>query len=46
MTYYLSDFPIQLDATCNGYQHLALLTEDHDLAFKWNIFDISSDDKP
>jgi DNA-directed RNA polymerase len=35
--FYISHFPIQLDATCNGYQHLALLTGDDDLAKNLNL---------
>ena len=29
--------PIQLDATCNGYQHLALLTKEKGLLDKLNL---------
>ena len=29
--------PIQLDATCNGYQHLALLTKDNKNLYKLNL---------
>lgn len=36
-TYYISYFPIQLDATCNGYQHLSLLTGDEPLAGHLNL---------
>ena len=36
-TFYISHFPIQLDATCNGYQHLSLLIGDQDLAVELNI---------
>lgn len=36
-TYYISHFPIQLDATCNGYQHLSLLTGDEPLAGHLNL---------
>jgi len=45
-TYYLSYFPIQLDATCNGYQHLALLTGNDDLARELNLVLSSSDQIP
>jgi DNA-directed RNA polymerase len=31
-TTFTSFLPIQLDATCNAYQHLALLTNDEKLA--------------
>jgi len=34
---YTSYFPIQLDATCNGYQHLSLLTGDEPLAYQLNL---------
>jgi DNA-directed RNA polymerase len=36
-TFYISYFPIQLDATCNGYQHLSLLTGDESLASQLNL---------
>ena len=36
-TTYTSYFPIQLDATCNGYQHLSLLTGDEPLATQLNL---------
>jgi DNA-dependent RNA polymerase len=42
-SFYVSHFPIQLDATCNGYQHLSLLTGDEPLAGQLNL--ISGDDK-
>ena len=38
-TFYISHFPIQLDATCNGYQHLSLLTGDEPLAGQLNLLD-------
>ena len=41
-TFYISNFPIQLDATCNGYQHLSLLTGDEPLAGELNL--ISGDE--
>ena len=41
-TFYISNFPVQLDATCNGYQHLSLLTGDEPLAGELNL--ISGDD--
>jgi len=37
LTYFISYFPIQLDATCNGYQHLSLLTGDEPLAGQLNL---------
>ena len=36
-TSYISYFPIQLDATCNGYQHLSLLMGDESLAGYLNL---------
>ena len=36
-TFYITHFPIQLDATCNGYQHLSLLTGDDPLAGQLNL---------
>ena len=36
-TFFISHFPIQLDATCNGYQHLSLLTGDEPLAGELNL---------
>jgi len=34
---YISHLPIQLDATCNGYQHLSLLMGDEPLAGQLNL---------
>lgn len=45
-TYYVSYFPIQLDATCNGYQHLALLTGNDDLARELNLVLSTADEIP
>jgi len=45
-TYYLSHFPIQLDATCNGYQHLSLLTGNEPLAGQLNLISGDNDTKP
>ena len=36
-SFYYSNFPIQLDATCNGYQHLAMLIEDENLLNLLNL---------
>lgn len=44
--YFETHLPIQLDATCNGYQHLALLSLDHDLAKEVNLTKSSWTDKP
>lgn len=38
--------PIQLDATCNGYQHLVLLTKESKLFEKLNLSESSHDDAP
>ena len=38
--------PIQLDATCNGYQHLALLTHETKLFSKLNLDISTHDDDP
>ena len=44
--YFETCLPIQLDATCNGYQHLALLSLDHDLAKELNLTKSNHDDTP
>lgn len=38
--------PIQLDATCNGYQHLSLLTKETKLLSKLNLGPSSHEDDP
>ncbi len=35
--YWITHLPIQLDATCNGYQHLSFLTEDFNLSEQTNL---------
>lgn len=45
-SYFISHFPIQLDATCNGYQHLSLLTGDESLALELNLFPATDQDVP
>jgi DNA-directed RNA polymerase len=35
--YFLTHLPIQLDATCNGYQHISMLGMDQNLSKKLNI---------
>ena len=45
-TFYISHFPIQLDATCNGYQHLSLLTGDEPLAGQLNLTPSTKDEAP
>lgn len=36
-SYFISHLPIQLDATCNGFQHLSLLLKDTTLAKQVNL---------
>jgi DNA-directed RNA polymerase len=43
---FYSDYPIQVDATCNGYQHLALLLGDNSLAEHLNLKERTLQDKP
>jgi DNA-directed RNA polymerase len=38
--------PIQLDATCNGYQHLSMLSRDGDLGKDLNLGESSRNDVP
>lgn len=45
-SFYMSSFPIQLDATCNGYQHLSLLTGDEPLAGQLNLISGDKDSIP
>ena len=35
--YFITHLPIQLDASCNGFQHLSLLLEDTTLAKQVNL---------
>lgn len=44
--YFETDLPIQLDATCNGYQHLSLLSLDRDLAKELNLTKSTPEDTP
>lgn len=44
--YFITHLPIQLDATCNGYQHISMLGMDLDLNTKLNIKPSSWDDVP
>lgn len=44
--YFLTNFPIQFDATCNGFQHLSLLTGDEYLAKHLNLTPSNWDKKP
>ena len=45
-SYFLTHLPIQLDATCNGYQHLSLLISDSDLAKELNLTKSDWNDEP
>lgn len=45
-SYFITHLPIQLDATCNGFQHLSLLLSDMTLATKVNLGSSTWDDKP
>lgn len=38
--------PVQLDATCNGFQHLALLCLDSSLGLELNLYESSWEDTP
>ena len=44
--YFISHLPIQLDASCNGFQHLSLLLKDSTLAKQVNLDKSSWHDKP
>lgn len=43
---FYTNLPIQLDATCNGYQHLALLSKDPKALAKLNLTKASIDTPP
>ena len=45
-TYFETYLPIRLDATCNGYQHIALLSLDTNLAQELNLTKSSKNDIP
>jgi len=45
-SYFITYLPIQLDASCNGYQHLSLLISDHDMAKELNLTKSSHKDIP
>jgi DNA-directed RNA polymerase len=45
-TKFYTYLPIRLDATCNGYQHLALLTQETKLLSKLNLDMSTHDDDP
>jgi DNA-dependent RNA polymerase len=46
ISYFESHLPIQLDATCNGYQHLSLLCLDYKLAKELNLTKSTWNDLP
>lgn len=45
-TYFNTHLPIQLDATCNGFQHLVLLSLDNNLIKELNLSSSTFDEKP
>lgn len=45
-THFTTYLPIQLDATCNGYQDISMLTRDRTLAEKVNLTESSWEDQP
>jgi DNA-directed RNA polymerase len=45
-SYFLSNLPIQLDASCNGFQHLSLLVNDLALSKELNFNENSWNDEP
>ena len=45
-SFYFSDFPIQLDATCNGFQHVGAMIQDIKISKCVNLFvDDNEEDK-
>lgn len=46
ITYFETSLPIQLDATCNGYQHLSMLSSDNELAKELNLCESTWNDIP
>lgn len=44
--YIETQLPIQLDATCNGYQHLSMLSRDDDLGKNLNLMSSRNDKVP
>ena len=46
ITYFNTHLPIQLDATCNGYQHLSMLSSDNQLAKELNLIESNWSDEP
>ena len=45
-SYFVSNLPIQLDASCNGFQHLTLLIDDLSLSKELNFNESSCMDQP
>ena len=43
---FITYLPIQLDATCNGFQHISMLALDQELISKVNIKNATADDSP
>lgn len=46
ITEFKTDLPIQLDASCNGYQHISLLTKENELFKQLNLSPSTKDDVP
>lgn len=44
--YFITYLPIQLDASCNGYQHITMMVKDFDLAEKLNLTRSSKNEPP
>nr|QWO71370.1 RNA polymerase [Termitomyces sp. T123] len=45
-SFFVSNLPIQLDASCNGFQHLSLLVDDLSLSKELNLSDSTWSDCP
>lgn len=46
LNYYYSHLIVNIDATCNGFQHIAMLLQDADLCNKLNLNNLTDKDKP
>ena len=46
ITFFETFLPIQLDGTCNGFQHLSLLSLDSELGLELNLNESTCNDKP
>ena len=44
--YFISNLPLQFDASCNGFQHLTLLIRDSNLAEQLNLSSSKFSDRP